>query len=499
MLFFCISSAAREYPYYDTARISDEKNKEITDSHIQKLLEASFLSTDSTERGGLFEQIEKESAGDFEKVVVCLKKLSVWKAISATGKIHAVNRHGSALAAEYVLPDNYDPKKSYPVLWIMPDVRQETLESLVEWIRKNVADFEEYVFVRPVQPTGSSFHCLTPEDPSDLSVLLREIHREIHVDRHRVFLFGIEDGGDAAWLAAMRRPDLFAGVVAIQAKPRLPYPNQSFPLFLSNLAPLHVMTAWGENVDETTDPGATAAVNRWIVDYGRKHKLSIAGQVVPMPVINSAGISLRGAGEGIPAPGVRKPDPTVKGHTVALVQKPATNAGSSEAAPPGEAAILQADALKELLQHQRPGAPKSVSLWFRYPAEGRIAWLRQTEYLGEPWTQDQLSVVPGPGVDGDAFITRALMDRLAFLRGTAEGQTLTIETRRCAKIEVLIGPDLVDLDRPVTIRVNGKRRHEGKIRPSLRTLLEQAFEDWDFDRPVLAKLPIVIHSETTPP
>ena len=90
-----------------------------------------------------------------------------------------------------------------------------------------------------------------------------------------------------------------------------------------------------------------------------------------------------------------------------------------------------------------------------------------------------------------------LKDKLFYIGGRIEDQTIHIETKRCAEIELRLFEKMVDFQKPITVIVNGRKRHEGLIRPSTTTLLEAAFEDWEFQRVVFAKLTFSIRADSS--
>jgi len=112
---------------------------------------------------------------------------------------------------------------------------------------------------------------------------------------------------------------------------------------------------------------------------------------------------------------------------------------------------------------------------------GQAGWLRQNRFRGDVWTAEQLAILPGPTVDHDEFISNVVKNKLAFLSGKVEGQTITINTKRCNSIDIQFSPRLVNLNKPVVIMCNGKKRHDGPITPKLETLLETAYERWVFE------------------
>ena len=141
----------------------------------------------------------------------------------------------------------------------------------------------------------------------------------------------------------------------------------------------------------------------------------------------------------------------------------------------------------------KPG--RTVSHWFRYPVQGDVGWLRAVKTYGDVWTEDQLSITVAPTTDRDAFITDFFKDKLFHIGGRVEGQTIFIETKRVAEVELRLFDGMVDFAKPITIMVNGRKRHEGLIDPGITTLLESAFEDWEFQRLVMARLPFSIRAE----
>ena len=87
-----------------------------------------------------------------------------------------------------------------------------------------------------------------------------------------------------------------------------------------------------------------------------------------------------------------------------------------------------------------------------------------------------------PFFDGNEAMTAMLKEKLGYLGGKIDGQTIHIETHLCGQIEVLLNDDLVDLDKPITIVVDGTVRFEGTAKRKLRTLLDIAKDDWEFQR-----------------
>jgi hypothetical protein len=149
-----------------------------------------------------------------------------------------------------------------------------------------------------------------------------------------------------------------------------------------------------------------------------------------------------------------------------------------------------------ILEKRRISGPRAVSHWFRYPSQGHAGWLRVLKFRGEVWEDEQLSIVTRSGADFDVYVRDVIQSKLAYLGGRIEGQLVQVETRGCERIEVMLGPSFVDFERPVTITINGTRRVRDKIiRPDIPTMLAAAYEEWDFQRLILARMPFTVKSD----
>ena len=147
----------------------------------------------------------------------------------------------------------------------------------------------------------------------------------------------------------------------------------------------------------------------------------------------------------------------------------------------GRFALIGRDAAA-ILHHRRDSSPHVLCQWFRYPRQGSTGWVRQTGFRIPPWQAEQLSVLVSPAVDYDEFVTNVIKSKLAHLSARIDGQTITINTRRCDGVDVFLGESAVDFDKPVTIICNGRRRRERLLEPSIAELLVAAYDNWEFQR-----------------
>ncbi len=108
-----------------------------------------------------------------------------------------------------------------------------------------------------------------------------------------------------------------------------------------------------------------------------------------------------------------------------------------------------AGALPWLEEARRPAWPKVVT---RVPHEGLFPVARRVFWLE---------------ADGDQ----------AVLRAEAKGQTIEISAACARRLTLRLSDALLDLDRPVTVSVNGKKAFEGRVARTLRAALETAARD----------------------
>ena len=413
---------------------------------LGELVESYFRAEDPEERLRLAGKIESAGHGDLGAVAQALGRARLWSAPpNREGRFSFDSAITGAVPVTYRLPGDYDPALRYPMIVCMPHdgaSASDTLRLAVETLGDSISGF---TLICPDRSVGHTFH-QPVEAAGDVQRLMREARRQIHTDTDRVFVFGIGRGGEATWMAAITQPDLFAGAVVLSGYPRVPYPEQVYAFLLENLRRVPVLAVWGSSAapGATTREKTVAAHNRAIVEFAEKVSLPIVGVE-----ISSDGLT-----------GLKPP----------------------------------VDEVRRLLARRRSPPSSAVHHWFRYPAHGRAGWLRQAKFMGDVWEADQLSILASPAVDHDKFITDVIKGKLAYLGGRLDGQTVTIETRKCARLDLLLPMGLVDLNKPVLVRCNGRKRYDRVLEPSVQDMLETAYESWEFQRPIAARLSFSIRT-----
>jgi len=411
------------------------------DQHVQEF----FRAHDPDVRARLAAVVEESAGGDFDVVAGAMERVRLWTTLPhQQGVLSFDSAAGASLAISYSLPDRYDPGERYPLLLCMPDEAASADETLALAKAILPPETKGFVLVCPEQVVGGTFE-REATATEDLRSLLRSLRQQIHIDSDRVCLFGANRGGDAAWMATIGHSDLLAGAIVISGYLRVPYPEQLYPLLLENIRNVPVLTTWVP--DEVAQVGprrkAVRSHNRGIVRFAERASLPIK--------------------------------------SVELARDTPFELPKQEAA--------------DILGYVRKPPSRQVSHTFWHPAQGETDWLRAAKYDGEVWQGEQLSILVSPHADRDTFIRGVLEDKLAYLHGRIEGQAITIESRRCARIDLLLPCGIVDWSQPIRVTCNGRNRYEGLVQPSIKTLLDTAYDQWEFQRLVAVRLSISVGAQ----
>ncbi len=414
---------------------------------LDRLVQSYFQTVEDEQRRGLVAEIRTASGNSVEQVAASVRAAKLWSPLPVADFFSLPTKSAETVKVWWRGFKNPAPDRARPLVLCLPDVDEMGHHDLAleRAITSLGPAFCEGCFLAVLdRPIGGGFH-QHPQAARDLRAILREARRNLPLDGERVFLFGRGRGGEAAWTAAMFNPDLFAGVITVASVPRLPYAEQLLPILLPNLSHTPLLGVRPLVTDPQADPTATlldarlSAIETWS---------------------RGAGLPVRGA----PTPFVDSPHgKTVDGHAIR-------------------------DDLTWLENALRPRPGVAARRSFRYLGQGDLGWLRASKLYGDVWTDDQLSILPSPGADRDAFITDVLQEKLFFLAGRVVGQTVTIATKRIAEVELRLFDGMVDFSQPVTVVVNARKRHDAVIQPDMATLLESAYAEWEFQRLVFATL-----------
>ncbi len=407
---------------------------EVTPPSLKTQLETYFRAPKANDRAKLAAQIAEGHL--LKEIVDELPSLELWPAQQKGFEQHLTGEWKIELPSGQSVNASFTLPREYDPTKPVPLVVEFATPNEVP-PSERATSIGAWVVLKSV---GASFH-QPVNGAGDLSAALREIRRRVRVDVDRVFLYGQRTGADAAWVAAMMYPQEFACVIAISGYPRLPYPEQSYALLLPNLRGTPFLSIW---TDDPTGQDSVSVVNKAIADFAL-----------------AAGLHFESA--------TLAPNKSGKSSIPSRV-------------------IESATAKKRLPQ-------ASVGKWFRYLPQGNAGWLRATDLGGDIWNDEQISIAVTAKEDRDEFVTETLKEKLFFISGKIEGQTITVETKRIAAIELRLSPEQVDLMQPVILIINGRQRFDGLLEPSIKDLLELAYEDWDFQHPVYVRKTFTINAK----
>ncbi len=420
---------------------------------VGTLVEQYFRTDADGDRNELLTSIEKTADGSIEAVADAVRRVMVWDPMPG-GDIAIQTPTSGTITAGYRGVLDFNPVPRHGLILCMPNDDEEgdtnrTLDRAIVVLGPGFDD--DCGLVALSRRIGGSFH-QSPSDPDDLRFIIHALRKRIHTNTDQVYLYGCGRGGEAAWIAAIFHPDLFAGVITLSSYPRVPYPAQLYPILLGNLRNLPVLSLWPASEKGSPDPRveSLAAHNRAIAELAQRLSVPIRGLEAPF-------------------------EPSPLGHL-----------------PPRGS---QEGPIQSLRGGVRPPPGRTVSHWFRYLGQGDVGWLHATKLAGDVWDDDQLSIVTSPTADRDRFISDVLKEKLLYLGGRIDGQTIHIETEGCAEIELRLFDGMADFHTPITVLINGRKRHEGLVRPSMATLLESARKEWEFQHVVYATLTFSVRAD----
>ena len=410
---------------------------------LDKLVHSFFLEDHPGKRDALRSLVEQASNRSFEAVVESVRNVDTWPEVTQQNGLFNVELpSGQTVSVLYALPSGYDPIHAYPLLiCVLPRFPSPLGPSPFEDVTRLLGpQADEFVVVCVLQPTETQYF-ETVDTGTDFSSFLVELRHMFHLDVNRTFFFiGHDHAKTPAWLLAAKHPSEFAGIICDD--PHSPigmFANGESLFYLENLG----STPW---LCHNRFKGGTAAD----FTFGDFHSIVREGRKVSL----------------------------------------ADSLGSLNATR---------ISVEDFVTRNRQTPLRRISFWFRYPEQGSIGWLAQTRFSGPVWEEEQLSVRPARGVSYDEFLDDTLKSLLAYLGAEVNGQTIDIQTRKCAAIAVLLPIDLVDLSQPVTIRINGKRRYHEKIKPNIRVLLDTAYKRWDFQNLTAAQRSFSVRSDSQKP
>ncbi len=410
------------------------------------LVEAYFRSDAADVREGIAKRIETLRDVGVRDVAKAVRGVTLWDPQPAgIQRLMMSTDHGETLEVVVHLPRQYDPKMAYPLLIAMHGTGGDGA-GYMQFALQLLGDrVDEFIVAAPTQLKGC-FIGSADSEAGDTPAMLRLLKRRFHVDSNRVYASGYSKGGHMSFLMAALYTDFLAASVPLAGTFATQVGYELMDIMLVNVRSIPVMIVYGEL--DRAEPGKKRQSKTTGISGSNRYMARIAKRFkVPIRFVELPGVGHRGV---IPPP----------------------------------------DAFAEYLNKVRPRTVSSFEHWFRYQPQGRMCWLRQRRFQGHPWTGEYVRVTPKGDEDYSDALLRKLRLKLAYIGGSIEGQRISVRSRKCAELEVLLNDDLIDLDREIVISYKDRDVFRGVAARRIATLLKVAWEDWDFDRLFFAKIVI---------
>lgn len=404
-----------------------------------------FLAADSLAKRREAAARIVESGAPFDAVLAGLRHGRAYASDVPRGKILRTRKGSDGRTYPYMIlvPADYTPERRWPVRFDLhggmgaPEWKEIDGSWSGGW---SIAQGQIMVF-----PAGwvdaMWWHRGQVEN---FEAILRELRAEYNIDENRAVLAGNSDGGAALFFHAMRAPDRYAGYAGHVAPPdrltRAAF-GPDGQMHVANLRDQSFHLGYGGK-----DP-----LVPWV--YARRYLelFEKAGARIDWYVLEDRGHSLH----------------------------------------------LSDERVRQFTDF--------IAKARRDPLPARLYWATEgtRRYARRSWLVIERLRTPRPG---EAVDTEALLPRWGTpiqLRGPSveprhwgsvelerRGNRVIARTHRVERFSLLLSPDAFDLSSPIRVEVDGRVAFEGRVAPSVETLLEWAALDDDRTRLFAAKLTI---------
>ena len=133
----------------------------------------------------------------------------------ANAVVGMIHRRRASPRADYSLyvPESYTPSHGWPLIVCLHGAYGRGDHYIWSWLRP--AKSRGYILLAP-KSLDVTWSILQPErDTRSVEAMLEEVCGEYAVDRSRVYLSGLSDGGTFTYLLGLGRPELFAGIAPV--------------------------------------------------------------------------------------------------------------------------------------------------------------------------------------------------------------------------------------------------------------------------------------------
>jgi len=309
------------------------------------------------------------------------------------------------------VPAAYDPAKAWPLLVTLHGAGGNGLDWIRTWARTAGS---RYVLLAPTTPR----HTWTArQGHSYVMTALRETLDALHIDADRIFLDGMSMGAGGAFRLAEHFPDRWAAI-----GPRCNVPD------IRQKKDKTYVTMLAENY-------------RMVPVYW---VLGAKDEKIPIEMGRAAKTDLEAA----------------KGE---LVYREFPEGGHDWSLEKDEAVLDWYD------RHARVPYPEEL-VWKSYEKIFARAWWVEVTKRTEP----SPLVVVHLDMKGAESERRSELRPPSLVRGKRKGNAIELLTEEVRELRVYLDDAMADLDRPVTITVNGRKLYDATVKRSMDVLIDEA-------------------------
>ncbi len=322
------------------------------------------------------------------------------------------------------VPASYTPERAYPLVVCLHGAGFTGDAYLQRW-QPRLGD--RYILACPTLFRGDWW---TRTAEHLVLATLRTVAAQYRIDRDRVFLTGMSNGGIGAWLIGSHHAPVFAGLAPMASG----LDSVLFP-FLDNLRNTPAYIIHGRR-DQVMPVDLSRSIARRLDELGyaytfREHDLS---------------------------------HPMAGGHFFPRQELP--------------------DLVAWLDTQRRGRSPDTVVVVRDASHLGTFGWVRID-------ATDRIAVLTENLIEGrDELIKNRVYARLEA--DVVAPNRIALRTERVRRLTLFLNENLADLSRPVTVVINDKEAHTGPVDTSLTTLLRQVRlrQDWSRLYPVELRLSV---------
>jgi hypothetical protein len=489
-----------------------------------------FLDAQDVEARAKLRSAIAQAALDPARVAERLAAGRTYAADVDQGWLERVNACADGVERPYLLfvPEDYDPAKRYRLVVDMhggvsrPKLLTHAELEQMKFFWGEHAKEHGYLLALPTGQTGAEWW--TETGAENVLSLIGDLKREFNVDENRVFGTGFSDGGSGSYYLALTHPTPFAGFIPLNGHPAVAGAKglQIHPRNFVN-KPMYAINTENDSLYPSTSV-------KPIMDALLQIGAPIVWKNIPKFTHNPMYLP-----EERPAIWTWAQETVRDPHPKQVVWE-----GTKDA--PSRVHWLSVERVAELdgettFEDVNPLLPTSrmrigVSLDMQFAGPG----LKVTAVVeGSPAEQagiqtgDVITVFDGTEITDfrvlrgllakkkpeDAFKVNALRGdethelegrfpkaepSPAFRRtqpfGSIEAayaaNRFEVRSHNVGAFDLFLSPAMVDLEKPVTVTVNGKEVHAALVKPDLGFLMDMATKDDDRSMLYLAKIPVVL-------